>query len=147
MTEYRCSYALNYTVDAFFCFTTTIRLPILQMPHYTEYQYFLYETISKLREKGMTFNQIADHLNKKKILSVRGKQFRSGHIHSIMKRKRVIDEKLKKKFPEARSDFCLNVIISQQCPQKYTKHPERCRKGGGSDGTRTRGLRRDRPAL
>ena len=48
----------------------------------------------------MTFNQIADHLNKKKILSVRGKQFRGGHIHSIMKRKRVRDEKLKEKYPE-----------------------------------------------
>ena len=109
MTEYRCNGALNYTADAFFCFTTTIRLPILQMPHYTEYQYFLYETISKLREKGMTFNQIADHLNKKKILSVRGKQFRSGHIHSIMKRKRVRDEKLKEMYPEVRSDFYLDI--------------------------------------
>ena len=64
------------------------------MPHYNEYQYFLYETISKLREKGMTFNQVADHLNKKKILSVRGKIFRGGHIHSIMKRKIKRDEKL-----------------------------------------------------
>ena len=55
----------------------------------------------------MTFNQIADHLNKKKILSVRGKIFRGGHIHSIMKRKRVRDEKLKEKYPEVRSDFYL----------------------------------------
>ena len=55
------------------------------MPHYTEYQYFLYETISKLREKGMTFNEIADHLNKKKILSARGKKFKGGHVHSIIK--------------------------------------------------------------
>ena len=62
MTEYRCGYAVDYPVDAFFCFTITIRRPILRMPHYTEYQYFLYEIISKLREKGMTFNQIADHL-------------------------------------------------------------------------------------
>ena len=109
MTEYRCNGELNYPADAFFCFTTTIRLPILQMPHYTEYQYFLYETISKLREKGMTFNQIADHLNRKKILSARGKKFRGGHVHSIMKRKRVRDEKLKEKYPEVRSDFYLDI--------------------------------------
>ena len=57
------------------------------MPLYTEYQYFLYKTISKLREKGMTFNQIAEHLNKKKILSARGRKFRGGHVHSIMKKK------------------------------------------------------------
>ena len=79
------------------------------MPHYTEYQYFLYETISKLREKGMSFNQIADHLNKKKILSARRRKFRGGHVHSIMKRKRVRDEKLERVYPEVRSDFYLDI--------------------------------------
>ena len=58
----------------------------------------------------MTFNQIADHLNKKKILSVRGKTFRGGHIHSIMKRKRVRDEKFKEKYPEVQSDFYLDIF-------------------------------------
>ena len=109
VTEYWYGGALKYPVDAFFCFTITISRPILQVPHYTEYQYFLYETISKLREKGMTFNKIADHLNKKKILSVRGKIFRGGHIHSIMKRKIKRDEKLKEKYPEVRSDFYLDI--------------------------------------
>ena len=47
----------------------------------------------------MTFNQIADHLNKKKIPSVREKIFGRGHIHYIIKRKRVRDEKLKEKYP------------------------------------------------
>jgi hypothetical protein len=57
----------------------------------------------------MTFNHITDHLNKKKILSVKGKIFRGGHIHSIIKRKRVRDEKLKEKYPKVRSDFCLDI--------------------------------------
>jgi hypothetical protein len=97
--------------DAFFCFTTTIRRPILQMPHYTEYQYFLYETISKLREKGMTFNQIADHLNKKKILSVRGKQFRGGHVHSIMKKKLKSNRTIKNIIQDKWSDFYISVNL------------------------------------
>ena len=57
----------------------------------------------------MTFNQIADHLNKKKILSVRGKTFRGGHVYSIMKRKRIRDEKIKEQYPEVRSDFYLDI--------------------------------------
>ena len=57
----------------------------------------------------MTFNQIADHLNKKGILSVRGKSFRGAHVHSIIKRKRVRDEKLEREYPEVRSDFYLDV--------------------------------------
>ena len=95
--------------DSFFCFTITIRRPILHMPKYSKYQYFLYETISELREKGMTFNQIAERLNKKKILSARGKKFRGAHVHSILKKKRMRDEKLEKEYPEVRSDFYLDV--------------------------------------
>ena len=57
----------------------------------------------------MTFNQIADYLNKKKILSVRGKKFRGAHVHSIIKRKRVRDEKLEREYPEVRADFYLDV--------------------------------------
>ena len=79
------------------------------MSHYNKYQYFLYETISKLREKGMIFNKITDHLNKKKVLSTRGKKFRGAHVHSIIKRKRVKDERFKEKYPEERSDFYLDI--------------------------------------
>ena len=31
----------------------------------------------------MTFEQIAQHLNKKKIETVRGKKFKGAHVHSI----------------------------------------------------------------
>ena len=55
----------------------------------------------------MTFNEIADHLNKKKMLSVRGKTFRGGHVHSIMKRKR--DEEFRERYHEVRSDFYLDI--------------------------------------
>ena len=57
----------------------------------------------------MTFNQIADHLNKKGILSVRGKKFRGAHVHSIIKRKRMRDKKLEREYPEVRSDFYLDI--------------------------------------
>ena len=57
----------------------------------------------------MTFHQIAEHLNKKKIETVRGKKFKGAHVHSIIKRKRVRDEKLKEKYPEVRSDFYLDI--------------------------------------
>ena len=61
--------------DVIFCFTITYRTPLLQLPLYSQYQFFLYKTISDLREKEMSFNQIADHLNKEGILSVMGFAF------------------------------------------------------------------------
>ena len=79
------------------------------MTHNNYYHYFQYKTISKLRKKGMTFNQITDHLIKKKILSAKIRMFRGGHAHSIMKRKRVRDEEFRGRCPEVISDFYLDI--------------------------------------
>ena len=35
----------------------------------------------------MTFQIIAEYLNKKKIETVRGKKFRGAHVHSILKKR------------------------------------------------------------
>ena len=104
-----CRYAFLNT-DFFFCFTITQRTPHLNVPQYSEYQFFLYETITEQRKEGKTFNQIAEWLNEEGYLSVRGKNFRGAHIHSIVKRKRLKDEKLERKCPEEWSDFSLEVV-------------------------------------
>ena len=58
----------------------------------------------------MTFNQIADELNKKGYLSVRGKVFKGNHVHSIVKKKILKVEKLEREYPEVWSDFSLEVV-------------------------------------
>ena len=58
----------------------------------------------------MTFNQIAEELNNKGYLSVRGKVFKGNYVHSIVKKKRLRDEKFYKKYPEEWSDFSLEVV-------------------------------------
>ena len=104
-----CRYALLNT-DFFFCFTITQRTPHLNVPLYSDYQFFLYETITAQRKKGKTFDQIAQWLNKKGYLSVRGKKFKGNHVHSIVKKKRLKDEKLERAYPEVRSDFSLELV-------------------------------------
>ena len=79
----------------------------------------MYQTISEHREKGKTFNQIAEWLNKKGYLSVRGKNFSGAHVHSIVKKKRLKDEKLERDYPEEWSDFSLEVVdktLVNSCP-------------------------------
>ena len=58
----------------------------------------------------MTFEQIAQHLNKKKIETVRGKKFKSPHVHSIVKKKRLKDEKSEREYPEVWSEFSFEVV-------------------------------------
>ena len=43
-----------------FNFSITYRTPALSGKHYSEYQLFLYQTITKHREQGMTFDAIAE---------------------------------------------------------------------------------------
>ena len=72
----------------------------------------------------MTFNQVADHLNKKGILSVRGKKFKSAHVHSIIKKRRIRDEKLEKEYPEVRSDFRLETFDKRLINQLFKNTPQ-----------------------
>ena len=88
----------------------TIKRPSLNVPLYSKYQFFLYETVTEKREKGKTFDQIAEWLNKKGYLSVRGNEFKGNHVHSIVKKKRLKDKKLEKECPDVWSDFSLEVV-------------------------------------
>ena len=105
----RCSGEF-FSGDVFFFFSITYRRPPFTVPQYSQYQFFLYETITGQREKGKTFKQIAEWLNKKGYLSVRGKKFKGNHVHSILKKKRLKDEKLERMYPEIWSDFSLEVV-------------------------------------
>ena len=96
--------------DVIFHFSITYRRPPFHIPQYSQYQFFLYETIIEHREKGKTFDQIADWLNKKGYLSVRGKKFKGNHVHSIVKKKRLKDERLERQYREVWSDFSLVVV-------------------------------------
>ena len=58
----------------------------------------------------MTFNAIAEWLNKKGYLTVRGKKFRGAHVHSILKKRLAKEELLKQQYPEVRSDFSMEVV-------------------------------------
>ena len=93
-----------------FHFSITYHRPPFTVPQYSQYQFFLYETITEQRKKGKNFDQIADWLNEEGYLSVRGKKFRGAHVHSIVKKKRLKDVKLEREYPEVRSDFSLEVV-------------------------------------
>ncbi len=91
MAFVRCDDA-SFPADVVFKFTITQRTPHLNIPLYSEYQFFHYETITEQREKRKTFKQIAEWLNKKEYVSVRVKKFKGNHVHSIEKKK---DSKMK----------------------------------------------------
>ena len=58
----------------------------------------------------MTFDAIAECLNKEGYLTVRGKKFKGAHVHSILKKRLIKEELLNREYPQVSSDFSLEVV-------------------------------------
>ena len=58
----------------------------------------------------MTFDAIAEWLNKEGYLTVRGKKFRGAHVHSILKKRLAKEELLNRELPPVWSDFSIEVV-------------------------------------
>ena len=69
-----------------------LELPYSNFLFILNIQFLLYQNISKLRDKGLSYNKIAEWLNKKNYLSARGKILKGNHVHSILKKKRLKDK-------------------------------------------------------
>ena len=58
----------------------------------------------------MTFDTIAEWLNKEGYLTVQGKKFRGAHVHSILKKRLAKEELLFREYPPVWSDFSMEVV-------------------------------------
>ena len=58
----------------------------------------------------MTFDAIAQWLNNEGYLTVRGKQFRGTHVHSILKKRLAKEELLNREYLPVWSDFSMEVV-------------------------------------
>ena len=58
----------------------------------------------------MTFDAISDWLNERGYLTVKGKKFRGGHVHSILRKRLIKEELLKREYSPVWSDFSMEVV-------------------------------------
>ena len=58
------------------------------------------QSLNKEKKERPLFDQIAEWLNKRGYLSVRGKKFKGNHVHSIVNKIRLKDKKLERQYPE-----------------------------------------------
>ena len=106
----RCNDALlikNSNVS--FNFDLITRSSSLNHQYYSEYQHLIYDIISEKLDKGMNYKQIADWLNENGYTTVRGKRFRNAHTHSILKKKKMSDEKHNRLFPSSLTNCSLEI--------------------------------------
>ena len=96
--------------EVYLTFHLKVRASHLNAQNYSQYQKFLYQEITNLRKKGWTFTKIAEWLNDKGYSTVRGRIFKSSHVHSIVKKKRVSDERLTIRYEPKLSNFGLRFL-------------------------------------
>jgi len=104
-------------VDAFLIFHLTLGASHLWFAPYSEYQHFLYETITKHLEMGWNYQQSADWLNANGYTTARGKRFRNAHTHAIVKNKKNREIRLNKIYEPIISNFSIRFIYKTMVNQ------------------------------
>ena len=100
----------NTDTEVFLTFRLSVRASHLWVAPYSEYQQFLYNTISDFREKGWNYVEIANWLNENDYKTPRNKKFLNAHAHSIVKKKRIREKRLTTMYPPELSDFALRFV-------------------------------------
>ena len=77
---------------------------------YSDYQTELHDIIQNLHDNGLGYRKIAQWLNKNKYQTPRGKKFFNTHVYSILKKKRLRDERLNQEVEVEYRDFSLEFI-------------------------------------
>ena len=70
----------------------------------------VYDLITNKLDDGLNYQQVADWLNENDYLTPRGKRFRNAHAHSIVKKKRVRDERFGREYQPVYSNFQVRFV-------------------------------------
>jgi hypothetical protein len=73
--------------------------------HYSPYQSFLHNKIKQLKAEGLGYRKIAKRLNEENIKTSRGNTFYPSSVYSILKKKKIRDERLNRVFDKKISEF------------------------------------------
>tara|TARA_B100001121_G_scaffold308931_1_gene334233 strand:- start:504 stop:851 length:348 start_codon:yes stop_codon:yes gene_type:complete len=90
-------YLDNTNIQVFLSFTVKITTSHLNKIRYSPYQQELWEIIREKHNSGMGYRLIANWLNKHKYKTLRGHKFKNSHVYSILKKKRIANERMENK--------------------------------------------------
>jgi hypothetical protein len=93
----------------FLTLSIEINIADLWVSHYSEHQQYLYDTILKFRDQGWSYIKISQWFNDNNILTPRGKQFIPPSVFSIVKKKRISNERFNRTFPSKINDADINI--------------------------------------
>jgi len=77
---------------------------------YSDYQTELHDIIQTLHDEGLGYRKIAQWLNERGYTTPRGKRFFNNHVFSILKKKRLRDERLNREVEVEYRNFSLEFM-------------------------------------
>ena len=100
----------SFDTNGYLHFSVSLQSNNLMTTPYSDYQVYLHNKISELKESGLGYRRISDLLNKEGIKTCRGKTFSNSSVHSILKKKLIRDTRNEKEFDNKVSKFELKYI-------------------------------------
>ena len=82
----------------FLSFQVEVTSNRLWTANYSSYQLYLHNRITQMQSEGLGYRRIAKRLNEEGLKTVRGKEFVGASVHSILKKKRLRDERINEEY-------------------------------------------------
>jgi len=79
------------------CFTVSVSIISPLFPT-SDYQNFLHDKIKELHDSGLGYRRIAYWLNDNQYKTPRGHEFKNNHVHSILKKRRIRNERINRPY-------------------------------------------------
>lgn len=103
-------YSTELNRGGFLSFQVKITSNQLWNTNYSEYQAYLHNRITTLKQEGLGYRKIAKLLNSEGIKTPRNKEFLPASVHSILKKKKIRDTRINKEFDKEVSALELQYI-------------------------------------
>ena len=111
-TDYS-TYNLTNKSITYICFTVKHRTNTLVHYHndkYSEEQEKTHNLIKSLHDSGLGYRRIAYWLNENQYKTPRGHEFKNNHVHSILKKRRIRNERINRPYELTFGDWFLREV-------------------------------------
>ena len=85
-------------IKHYLCVKVTVRCFNLHIVRLSDYQDELHDTIKELHDGGLGYRRIACWLNDNQYKTPRGHEFKNNHVHSILKKRRIRNERINRPY-------------------------------------------------
>ena len=85
-------------IKYYICIDVTVRCINLNIVRLTDYQNELHDKIKELHDSGLGYRKIAYWLNENQYKTPRGHEFKNTHVHSILKKRRIRNERINRPY-------------------------------------------------